>query len=155
MSLRAGFKQTRMLPFVALGALILAACVSGATEESSSGAQVVGQVVPVEGGGQYIDIIPSELAVMLADKDFYFVNVHIPFEGELPETDAFIPFNEIAENIDRFPMDKDAKIVLYCRSGSMSASAARELVARGFTNVYNLDGGFRAWEAAGYEFIEP
>ncbi len=37
----------------------------------------------------------------------------------------------------------------------MSATAARALVQAGYNNVYNLDGGFRAWSAAGYDFILP
>jgi rhodanese-related sulfurtransferase len=32
----------------------------------------------------------------------------------------------------------------------MSAIAARELVGRGYTDVWNLDGGMVAWKAAGY-----
>jgi rhodanese-related sulfurtransferase len=92
---------------------------------------------------------------MLGEKDFFFVNVHIPYEGELPQTDAFIPFDQVAPLLEEFPNNKDSKIVLYCRSGSMSAIAARELIMQGYTNVYNLDGGFRAWNSAGYEFIEP
>ena len=114
----------------------------------------MGQVVPVDGGGQYIDITPQELKAMLGEKDFFFVNVHIPYEGELPDTDAFIPFNEIEGNLSQFPQDKDARIVLYCRSGSMSATSAREMVGLGYANLYNLDGGFRAWSEAGYEFIQ-
>jgi rhodanese-related sulfurtransferase len=109
----------------------------------------------VEGGGQYVDIIPQELHAMLEGKDFFFVNVHIPYEGEIPDTDAFIPFDQIPAHIDEFPPAKDAKVVLYCRSGSMSATAARELVQLGYTNIFNLDGGFRAWSGEGYDFIAP
>ena len=47
----------------------------------------------------------------------------------------------------------NAKIVVYCRSGSMSAIAARELVKLGFTNVSNLAGGMVEWEKRGYELI--
>jgi phage shock protein E len=124
------------------------------TSDITSSGGDVGQVVPVDGGGQYIDITPQELNMMLEEKDFFFVNVHIPYEGELPDTDAFIPFDEIEENLSEFPQDKEAKIVLYCRSGSMSATAARDMVRLGYTNVYNLDGGFRAWLEAGFEFFQ-
>jgi rhodanese-related sulfurtransferase len=96
----------------------------------------------------YTDISVSELDEMLQDKDFTMVNVHIPFEGDLPHTDLSIPYNEIEQHLDLLP-DKDAPIVLYCRSDRMSHIAAETLVRNGYTNVFNLDGGFVAWEAAG------
>ncbi len=89
---------------------------------------------------------------MLKTKDFFFVNVHIPNEGEIPGTEAHIAFDQVMERLDEFPTQLDTQIVLYCRSGSMSAIAARELARAGYTNVYNLDGGFRAWNQAGYAF---
>jgi len=148
-------KKTNLFLLLIVAVLGIAACTTATSEAPASpGESGVGQIVPVDGGGQYIDITPQELNTMLGEKDFFFVNVHIPYDGELPDTDTFIPFDEIEQNLSEYPQDKDAKIVLYCRSGSMSATAAREMVNRGFSNIYNLDGGFRAWSEAGYEFIQ-
>lgn len=91
---------------------------------------------------------------MLGAKDFVFINVHIPYAGEIVQTDAFIPYNEVEQNISKFPADKNAKVFLYCQSGRMSAIAAETLVKLGYTNVWNLDGGMIAWEAAGLPVIQ-
>ena len=135
--------------------LLLAACGGGAgAAQLPVTTGKLGQVVPVEGGGQYLDILPQELMAMLETKDFFFVNVHVPYEGEIEGTDSFVPFDQVQDRLDEFPASRDAKVVLYCRSGSMSAIAARAIVSAGYTNIYNLDGGFRAWAAAGYELIQ-
>jgi rhodanese-related sulfurtransferase len=112
------------------------------------------QQVPVEGGGSYTDVSAACLAVMLQNKDFTLINVHIPYEGEIEGTDLFIPYNEVEANLDRLPADKDARLVVYCRSGSMSAIASRTLVGLGYTNVWNLDGGMIAWGQSGYPLVD-
>ncbi len=96
--------------------LILAACSAPAVGETGAEAGEAA-VLP------YTDITPDELKTMLEDKDFLLVNTHIPFEGDLPDTDLSIPYNEIEENLRLLPTDKDAKIVLYCRSDRMSREA--------------------------------
>ncbi len=115
-----------------------------------AGCAGVGARVQEENG--YTDISAGELAEMLEDKDFVLVNVHAPYQGEIPQTDLFIPFNEIAEHTDRLP-GKDQPVVVYCRSGSMSTTAADTLVSLGYTDVFEVDGGMRAWRASGYELL--
>lgn len=102
----------------------------------------------------YTDINVEQLTRMMEDKDTILVNTHIPFAGDLPDTDLSIPYNQIEQYLDKLP-DKDAPIVLYCRSGSMSTSAAKELAALGYANVYELDGGMNAWTDAGHELVGP
>jgi rhodanese-related sulfurtransferase len=126
-----------------VGIFLLAACQPGDTP-------VVGKQVEVQGGA-YTEISVDELHSMLKNKDFELVNVHIPFEGDIPNTDVSIPFDQIAQNLDQLPAVKNAKIVLYCRSDRMSTIASETLVGLGFTNVYNLDGGMVAWENAGLD----
>ena len=99
----------------------------------------------------FTDISVAEFQTMLENKDFFLTNVHIPFEGNIPNTDANIPFDNIPAHLDKFPQDKDAKIVLYCKSNSMSLMAAEELAKLGYTNLFNVDGGFLAWQAAGLQ----
>jgi rhodanese-related sulfurtransferase len=97
-------------------------------------------------------ISAQELNSMMQDKDFVLIDVHIPQQERIKGTDDFIPYNEIENNLNKLPKDKDAKIVLYCRSGSMSDAATKELVALGYTNVYDLEGGTNAYRQAGYQF---
>jgi len=100
----------------------------------------------------YTQVSAQELSGMLASKDFTLVNVHVPYDGEIPKTDQFIAYDEIGKNLDKLP-DKNARIVVYCRSGPMSTAVAKALVAAGYTNILELTGGMSAWEAAGYELI--
>jgi len=42
-------------------------------------------------------------------------------------------------------LDPDEPLVLYCRSGSRSAWATRQLMEQGYAKVWNLKGGILAW----------
>ncbi len=118
-------------------------------------ADVIGETVSVAGGA-YQNVTSDELNAMLKNKDFIFINVHIPFAGNIAGTDFSIAYDQITDpaNFAQLPVDKNAKIVLYCRSGRMSVIAAEQLVSLGYTNLWNLDGGMVDWEQAGYEIAK-
>ncbi len=55
----------------------------------------------------------------------------------------------IERDIEVAVPQKDAKLVLYCGGGYRSALSADALQKMGYTNVISLDGGWRAYQAAG------
>jgi rhodanese-related sulfurtransferase len=104
-------------------------------------------------GGAYLSISPAELGQMLKSKDFFLVNVHVPYAGEIAHTDGFISYKDTEARIGDYPRDKSAKIVVYCLTNRMSAIVVQELVKAGFTNIYMLDGGMTAWRKAGFMIV--
>ncbi len=131
----------KKLFFLLLTATLLVGCQSK---------PVTGQTVTAA-NGSYQNLTPAELHAMLKNKDFVFINVHIPFAGNISDTDLSIPYDEIEQNLSQLPSDKNTKIVLYCRSGHMSQIATEKLVSLGYTNIWNLKGGMVDWEQAGYK----
>ena len=96
------------------------------------------------------EITPTELKARLDNGDSpVLVDVRERFEqriADLPNHDQLrMPTGEFLHRIDE--IDRDREVVLYCRSGSRSAWAARLLMDRGFDSVLNLKGGVLAWKA--------
>ncbi len=55
----------------------------------------------------------------------------------------------IERDIETKVPDRAAELILYCGGGYRSALAADNLRRMGYTNVYSLAGGWRAWKEAG------
>ena len=55
----------------------------------------------------------------------------------------------IERDIETTVPDKDTELILYCGGGFRSALAADVLQTMGYTNVFSLAGGWRAWKEAG------
>lgn len=133
--------RSRIATILALLALGAVACGGDETQPADGGAAEAiprARLVDVDGFVDFLDATPSAV----------LVNVHIPYEGHIDGTDAFVPFDEIG-TWEGLPADRDAPIALYCRSGSMSARATAALVDLGYTNLVDLDGGMNAWTAVG------
>lgn len=65
-------------------------------------------------------------------------------EGHI-ESSILIPNTELLDEAEEALTDKNATILIYCRSGRRSALAAADLVSLGYTNVYDF-GGIIDWE---------
>lgn len=57
-----------------------------------------------------------------------------------------LPMQQVPARMGEVPMDGDVFVV--CRAGGRSAQVTAYLLANGWDNVTNVDGGMRAWAAA-------
>jgi len=96
---------------------------------------------------------PKKLTQMLKQKNFTLINVHTPYEGEIAKTDTFIPYSEMVANSTSLPSDKNALVVLYCKTGRMSEEAVQAVEKLGYTNVMHLAGGMDAWQKQGGQLL--
>jgi rhodanese-related sulfurtransferase len=60
----------------------------------------------------------------------------------------------IERDIETAVPDKDTELILYCGGGYRSALAVDALQRMGYTNVWSMAGGWRAWKEADGD-IEP
>ena len=114
---------------------------------------VVGREIVTDKGTYHVVSVP-ELQSMLTDKDFTMVNVHIPWQGDIAQTDLHLAYDQIIEEQDKLPSDKDEKILVYCLTSGMAKVAVKSLLDAGYTNLWMLDGGTMAWEEANLPLIK-
>jgi rhodanese-related sulfurtransferase len=68
--------------------------------------------------------------------------------GRLPGA-IHIPLSQLAGRGDELARVKGRPVIVYCMSGNRSRMANAALARLGFKDVYNLQGGYRAWKDAG------
>lgn len=95
----------------------------------------------------YRKVGAEEAKTMMEDGDPYvLVDVRTPEEfkeGHI-EGALLLPDYEVEASAAKLLPDKDARILLYCRTGRRSEGAAKTLVAMGYTNVVDF-GGITDW----------
>lgn len=69
-------------------------------------------------------------------------------DGHIPGA-VLIPHDRLEQQLATLEPARDREIVLYCRSGRRSLLAENALREHGFTRLRQLDGSWRAWDAAG------
>ncbi len=91
-------------------------------------------------------VTPTELKSELdAGRPVVILDVREEYELETSRLDGLthIRLGEVPERFGE--LDKDADIVVVCRSGNRSGKVTEFLVKQGFAHVRNLDGGMNAW----------
>ncbi|AUC60073.1 hypothetical protein AA637_02390 [Cyanobacterium sp. HL-69] len=100
---------------------------------------------------QYQLITPQELEQRMKNKSVVLIDVREKDEydqGHIPGA-LLKPLSEFsAKELASYP-----NIVLYCRSGKRSHTAAEKLIEAGLTTITELQGGISAWQQAHFPVV--
>lgn len=98
-------------------------------------------------GNSVTEITAEEAYKMMQSEDDITI-VDVRTESEYAEyhiqNAILIPNETIEKDPPEQLKDKDAVILVYCRSGRRSAQAAKKLAAMGYTHIYDF-GGISSW----------
>jgi rhodanese-related sulfurtransferase len=101
---------------------------------------------------QYVKISPVEAKEIMDSEEAIVLDVRTKQEydqGHI-EGSVLLPVDEISAHAEEVLKDKNAKILVYCRSGNRSATAAKTLIEMGYENVLDF-GGIIDWP---YEIVK-
>jgi len=103
---------------------------------------------------KYVDVSVQQGKEMIDRGEVFILDVRTREEYNESHINGstLIPVQELAIRFKELPRDK--KILVYCRTGSRSATASEILVKNGFTLIYNMQGGITGWKNAGYEVVK-
>jgi rhodanese-related sulfurtransferase len=101
-------------------------------------------------GRKVQDVNAATLKGWLERGEAILVDVREPAEhaGERIPAAHLAPLSTFAPA--QVPVEPGKKLVLHCALGQRSTQAGHQLLAAGFAEVYNLQGGIQAWKDAGY-----
>jgi len=81
-----------------------------------------------------------------AEEDFLLLDVRDPSELSIADLGGqCVPMDELSDRLPEVAPDKDARIVVMCRSGARSAHVVAWMLKQGYTDVLNLDKGIIGW----------
>jgi rhodanese-related sulfurtransferase len=130
--------------------LMLALAIGGCAKKAQT--PMTAQDLVAEAKRNVCEKSVPESKVLFDEGGYVFLDCREPKEykmGHIPGA-VNIPRGVLEFNISKKIPEKDTKIVMYCKKGSRGCLAACTLYKMGYQNVVNMDGGWLAWEKAGY-----
>lgn len=106
------------------------------------------RAVPTSEGVGFQSIDVAEAKSMIAKERVSIVDVRTPAEVSQGKIKDAIAINVASPTFMNqiSKLDRAAPYIVYCRSGRRSVNACNRMSKEGFTNLYNLKGGFNAWK---------
>ncbi len=98
--------------------------------------------------------VQASEALRLVEAGHRVVDVREPWEWDAGHVAGatHIPLADLPARLEAELPDREAPVLLYCRTGSRSERAAQLLAARGYTGVVNLADRIERWQALGGEW---
>lgn len=95
------------------------------------------------------NINPSEAQKLIKNGEIIILDVRAPWEfaeGHIKNAEN-LDFTdpEFSDNLKK--LDKNKKYLVYCKTGRRGAMALETMKNIGFNNLYNLIGGYEAWNS--------
>ena len=101
------------------------------------------------GTNDKIEILsPSEFKKATLNKSVQLLDVRTPNEykmGTVKGTKNLNVFDPAGFQTEGAKLNKETPVYLFCQSGNRSKSASKLLVKMGFTQIYDLRGGYSNW----------
>lgn len=97
---------------------------------------------------KYTDVDANSAISLMDEKDLIILDVREAKERKAGfiANDTHLPLAQVKNQLGS--LDKNKKILVYCRSGGRSSHIAGLLTRNNFEQVYSLKGGFKAWQKA-------
>jgi rhodanese-related sulfurtransferase len=127
--------------------LLAAGCATTAPQQDMTAEEMV-----KEAKANVCEITVAEAKEILDQGGYVFLDCREPKEykmGHVPGA-INIPRGLMEFKVAKAVPNKEENIVIYCKSGGRGCLAACTLCRMGYKNVKNMDGGWLAWEKAGY-----
>jgi thioredoxin len=101
-------------------------------------------------GQKYQTVSVSDFDKKLHEKDIQLVDVRTPEEYAEKHLKDAVNINFESDDFVELAskLDKSKPVLVYCLSGGRSSKAAALISKKGYSQVYNLDGGIMAWTNA-------
>ena len=106
----------------------------------------------IEAKKSICEVSVSDAKALLDKGGYIFLDCRTSKEfkmGHIPGA-INIPRGLLEFKITKKIPDKNANILMYCKAGGRGCLATYCLCKMGYKNVKNMDGGWKAWEMAGY-----
>lgn len=65
-----------------------------------------------------------------------------------------VPYAKLGERIDELDKLRERPVILVCKLGQYSSAAGKQLLEKGFKQVYRLSGGIGEWQSAQLPLIK-